>query len=160
MRQTSAFRTASVVALLLALFPFADAMAAQDCPMISSLTIKDTQDGVAGQTGTVWTITPVCGFTVSRQLGTQTTSPHREGRLTEQQIARLGALLSRIEELHLPRQFGPGPIVNARRIIFLYGETQATLLLPPGAPPPDVEKFEPAGRLLELARAVREVLGE
>ncbi len=146
--------------LTLATFSLAEALATEECPMISTLTVKDTQDGFAGQIGTVWTISPNCSFTVSRQIGPQITSPHREGRLTQHQWARLGGLLSRLEQLNLPKQFGPGPRVNARRIIFLYGEKQATLLLPPGAPPPDLDAFEPAWRLLELASAVREALGE
>jgi hypothetical protein len=38
---------------------------AQECPLWAALTIKDTQYGFAGATGTVWTIAPDFTFTIA-----------------------------------------------------------------------------------------------
>src|SRR5215468_4398821 len=67
---------------------------AQQCPLTAPLTIKDTQDGFAGQTGTVWTIAPDCTFVVAHQIGPRS-DPIKQGRLTAGQQARLGEQLAR-----------------------------------------------------------------
>ena len=36
---------------------------AEECPLTAPLTLKDSQSGIAGETGTVWTIAPDCSFT-------------------------------------------------------------------------------------------------
>src|SRR5438045_7179415 len=81
---------------------------AQECPLSAPLTIKDTQSGFAGETGTVWTIAPDCSYTVSRQIGLQTLDPHKQGRLTQEQQAQLRKLLDRIAAAGLPKQLGAG----------------------------------------------------
>jgi len=42
---------------------------AQECPLSAALTLKDTQYGFAGETGTVWTIAPDFTFTIARHIG-------------------------------------------------------------------------------------------
>jgi hypothetical protein len=37
----------------------------QKCPLSARLTLKDTQSGFAGETGTMWTIEPDCTFTIA-----------------------------------------------------------------------------------------------
>jgi len=131
-------------------------------PMPAALTITDTQDGVAGPTGVVWTLRSDCSFAVARQIGSTTMSPHRQGRLTSSQWARLGDLVSKLTEGGFPGQIGKAPRFNARRITLSQGKTLSVLLLAPGSE--DAGALEPkqvdaAANMLLLARALREVLG-
>jgi hypothetical protein len=106
---------------------------AQECPLSAPLTIKDTQSGFAGETGSVWTIAPDCSYTVARQIGLQTLDPHRQGRLTPEQQAQLKELLVRLAAAGLPKQLGAETQVNARRISLSYDGKDSVLTLAPGA---------------------------
>src|SRR5262245_35350785 len=75
---------------------------ANDCPLKMALTVKDTQDGFAGTTGTVWTIKPDCTFRVSRLFNQKVTEPYREGSLTPEQQARLSEILTKGAMAGLP----------------------------------------------------------
>lgn len=138
-------------------------LAAQDCPLTSPLVLKDTQDGFAGQTGTVWTIAPDCSFTVAHQTGPKVTEPFREGQLSPQEQARLKQLLARAALSELPEQLGSGPPVNARHITLSYGGKVSVLTMPPGGG--DLSALQaaagegPAGRLLGLADSVSAMTG-
>jgi hypothetical protein len=105
---------------------------AQECPLSAPLTIKDTQNGFAGETGTVWTIATDCSYTVARQIGLKTLDPDRQGRLTPEQQAQLNELLGRVAAAGLPKQIGAETQVNARRISLSYDGKEAILTLAPG----------------------------
>jgi hypothetical protein len=128
-----------------------------------TLTVQDTQDGVAGTTGTVWTIGLDCTFRVSRLFGPQVAEPHRTGRLTPEHEARLSALLAKAAAAELPAQLGETPLVNARRITLEYGGTISVLSLEPGDRAMDALRArgprDPARRLLEVAEVVQDMLG-
>jgi hypothetical protein len=132
---------------------------AQECPLSAPLTIKDTQSGFAGETGTVWTIAPDCSYTVARQIGLKILDPHKQGRLSQEQQAQLKKLLDRVAAAALPKELGTGTQVNARRITLSYGGKDSTLALAPGAT--DVSTLRAAagnaaaGALLDLADQVR-----
>jgi hypothetical protein len=132
---------------------------AQECPLSAPLTIKDTQSGFAGETGTVWTIAPDCSYTVARQIGLKILDPHKQGRLSQEQQAQLKKLLDRVAAAALPKELGTGTQVNARRITLSYDGKDSTLTLAPGAP--DVSTLRAAagnaaaGALLDLADQVR-----
>jgi hypothetical protein len=135
---------------------------AQECPLSAPLTLKDTQSGFAGETGTVWTIAPDCSFTIARQIGLKTLDPHMQGRLTPEQQAQLKELLDRMAVATLPERLGGEPHVNARRISLSYGGNQSVLSLPPGGG--DLNALhtalgDPAGRMLELANKLRGMTG-
>lgn len=136
---------------------------AEECPLTALLTVADTQAGFAGETGTVWTISPDCNFTVARQIGLKVLDPHKQGRLTAEQQARLKDLLNRMAAAPLPRQAGDAPQVNARQITLSYGSQQSILALPPGGG--DVGALRatagdgPAGRMLELADVLKGMTG-
>jgi hypothetical protein len=135
---------------------------AQQCPLTAPLTIKDTQDGFAGQTGTVWTIAPDCTFSVARQVGPRI-DPMTQGRLTPAQEGRLKEQLARAAVADMPAQIGSRPPVNARRITVSYGEKTSVLLLPPGggdfAALQGATGEAAAGRLLQLADTVKGLTG-
>jgi hypothetical protein len=136
---------------------------AEECPLTALLTVADTQAGFAGETGTIWTISPDCNFTVARQIGLKVLDPHKQGRLTAEQQARLKDLLNRMAAAPLPRQAGDAPQVNARQITLSYGSQQSILALPPGGG--DVGALRatagdgPAGRMLELADVLKGMTG-
>jgi hypothetical protein len=104
----------------------------EECPLSAPLVLKDTQSGVAGETGNVWTIAPDCSFTVARQIGLNVLQPHKQGQLTPQQRLQLKQMMDRMTATALPEQLGGGPQVNARHITLAYGGRQSVLTLPPG----------------------------
>jgi hypothetical protein len=151
------------IALTLVGLLVSGAVLAQECPLTSPLTVKDIQDGFAGQTGTVWTIAPDCSFTVAHQIGTKIGDPIKEGHLTSQQETQLKAQLARTAIADMPAQLGNGPKVNARSITLSYAGRISVLTLPPGDG--DVSALRAAtaddltGRLLGLAEIVKGITG-
>jgi hypothetical protein len=136
---------------------------AHGCMLEMTLTVKDTQDGFAGTTGTVWTIDPDCTFRVSRLFGQHVAEPHLRGSLTPEQQARLSAILAKAAVAELPAQMGETPSVNARRITLEYGGKLSVLSMRPGDRDMDAlragDPLDPARRLLEVADAVQDMLG-
>lgn len=136
---------------------------ANGCMLKMPLTVKDTQDGFAGTTGTVWTIELDCTFRISRLFGQHVAEPHRWGSLTPEQQARLSAILAEAAMLELPTQMGKTTRVNARRITAEYDGKVSVLSLSPGDRDIDAIRTsgprDPARRLLEVVEAVEEILG-
>jgi hypothetical protein len=136
---------------------------AEECPLSAPLTLKDTQGGFAGETGTVWTIASDCSFTIARQIGLKVLDPHKQGQLTREQQARLKELLDRMAVAPLPERLGGEPQVNARRITLSYGGKQSALSLPAGSGDLNalraVAGDDPAGRILELAHTLKGMTG-
>jgi hypothetical protein len=123
---------------------------AQGC---APLTLSDTQDGFAGETGTVWTVTPDCSLTVARRTGPNVADPHGRRLLTAEQQERLKAALAQTAIASLPAQLGGGPRVNARRIAISYEGKVSVLTLAPGGGLQALYAASegPARQLLELA---------
>src|SRR4029077_1656760 len=91
------FRQGSIASWLLcalALVVILRSAGAADCQMKTALTLRDSQDGFAGQTGTVWRIKPDCSFTVTRFIGTGATQQLRKGLLAPEQQSRLASLIA------------------------------------------------------------------
>ena len=132
---------------------------AQECPLSAPLTVKDTQQGFAGETGRVWTISPDGSYTVARVIGLKTLDPERQGRLTTEQQARLKEMLDRMSATGFPEQLGGDPQVNARRITMSYGGKHSVMTLAPGGG--DLGGLraaagsDPAGALLDLAEQIK-----
>src|SRR5262249_44605770 len=137
---------------------------ANGCMLTMTLTVKDTQDGFAGTTGTIWTIAPDCTFRVSRLFGQHVAAPHLQGSLTPEQQARLADLLAKTVVAELPAQGGETPSVNARRITLEYGGKVSVLSMGPGDRDLDALRAGgprgPARRLLEVAGAGKGTLGQ
>ena len=136
---------------------------ANGCMLKMPLTVKDTQDGFAGTTGTVWKIELDCTFRISRLFGQQVVEPHRSGSLTPEQQARLSAILAEAAVPELPAQMGEPTRVNARRITAEYDGKVFVLSLSPGDRDIDAIRTsgprDPARRLLAVVDAVEEMLG-
>ncbi len=136
---------------------------AEECPLTAPLTLKDSQSGIAGETGTVWTIAPDCSFTVARHIGPKVLDPYKQGHLTGEQQVRLKEMLDRMEHADLVRPRAAMPRVNPRRISLSYGGREAVLTLPPGGG--DVSQLHvsaedhQAKAMLEVAAAMKGMLG-
>lgn len=136
---------------------------AEECPLTAPLTLKDSQSGIAGETGTVWTIAPDCSFTVARHIGPKVLDPYKRGHLTGEQQVRLKEMLDRMEHADLVKPRAATPRVNPRRILLSYGGREAVLTLPPGAG--DVSQLQvsaedhQAKAMLEMAAAMKGMLG-
>jgi hypothetical protein len=129
---------------------------AQQCRLSAPLTLKDTQGGVVGPTGTVWTIAEDCSYAVARQIGFKTLAPKKRGRLTPEQAARLEELLDRVRRADLPQRFGAPPQANPRQISLAYGATESVLTLPPSGGKVADTRAKP---VLDMAAAVKDMLG-
>ena len=128
-----------------------------------TLTVKDTQDGFAGTTGTVWRIEPDGAFRVSRIFNQNVAEPHLKGCLTPEQQARLSAVLAKEVPAELPAQIGDASPVNAHRITLQFGDRVSVLSV--GAGDREIgairsgDPHHPARRLLEVAETVKAMIG-
>src|SRR5262249_11292303 len=131
---------------------------ANGCMLKMTLTVKDTQDGFAGTTGTIWTIEPDCTFRVSRLFGQHVAEPHLQASLTPQQQARLSTIVANTAVAQLPAEMGETPSVSARRITLEYGGKVSVLSMGPADRNMDAPRpgglLAPARRLREVAAAV------
>jgi hypothetical protein len=135
---------------------------AQECLLAAPLILKETQSGVVGETGTVWTIAADCSFTIARQVGLNVLEPHKRGHLTSEQQVRLKELLDRIDVAGFAVLPVPAPHANPHRITVSYGGREAVLTLPPRGH--DVLSHPSAGddrekSILDLANTMRGTLG-
>jgi hypothetical protein len=133
---------------------------AADCPAKPMLTVKDSQDGFAGTTGTVWTIKPDCSYEVARLRGTEVSPPHLKGQLTPEQQSQLAAALSSAAIETLPSRIGEPAPVNSRQISVDYGGKTAVLNLGMGDPPVQGPSHDPALRVIEISKTVKGVTGD
>lgn len=134
---------------------------AANCPARQMLTIRDSQDGFAGKTGTVWTIRPDCSYEVARFRGDEVSPPHLKGQLTPEQQTQLATALSAAAVETLPAHIGDPPPVNAHQISIDYGGKTTVLNLGMGGDVAAQEKSSDAARrVAEISRAVRDVTGD
>ena len=115
---------------------------ASDGQLQQTLVLEDVQGGVAGFTGTAWLIEPSGQWRVVPFHNIPLTSPRRQGKLAEAQLAALANQLATQDFLTLPRQLGGTPPVNPRQLTIRFGDKATTLVLSPladlseAAPPP------------------------
>ena len=147
-------RTALLSLSLAAAFMAPHQVLAADCSVKPMLTVKDTQDGFAGTTGTIWTIKPDCSYDVARLRGSEVSPPHLKGQLTPEQQSQLAAALSAAAVETLPAP------VNARQITIEYGGKTAVLNLGMGGAAPPGVSNDAASRVVEIGRIVKAVTGE
>jgi hypothetical protein len=133
---------------------------AADCPAKPMLTVKDSQDGFAGTTGTVWTIKPDCSYEVARFRGSEVNPPHLKGQLTPEQQSQLAAALHTAEVDTLPARIGEPAPVNSRQISIDYRGKTAVLNLGMGDPALQGPSQDPAHRVVEISKTVKGVIGD
>jgi hypothetical protein len=96
-----------------------------------SLSLHEEQEGIAGKTGTVWTIEPSGKWKVARvrynKDGTERQTPVRNGTLSQEQVTALAKVLTEHDLAGMPEKTGPQSKVNPHRVIIKFGQTKATL---------------------------------
>ena len=132
---------------------------AADCLAKPMLTIKDSQDGFAGKTGTIWTIKPDCSYEVARFRGTEVSPPHLKGQLTPEQQSQLAGVLAAAAVETLPARIGEPAPVNSREISIDYGSKTVVLNLGMGDPALQGPSQGPAHRVVEIGKIVKSVTG-
>jgi hypothetical protein len=94
------------------------------------LTLRVTQDGIAGKTGTVWTIETSGKWRVSR-LNTKDGQEHltsiRTGIMTAAELESLAKTLHAQKLTEIPAKTGTEPKVNAHTVTLRFGERTASL---------------------------------
>jgi hypothetical protein len=156
-RRGAALSFVAAVMLAVALLMPTLAIAAS-CSGGAMLTVRDSQSGFAGKTGTVWTIKPDCSYEVARFHGGETSAPHRHGQLTPQQQTELSGLLASASLDSLPAQIGEPAPVNAHQLSIDYQGRTIVLSLGMGNETPDRESG-PAQRVINLGNAVKALIG-
>lgn len=104
------------------------------------LTVVQKQGGFAGFTGVQYRIAPD-GSWESQTLFNEKLTPKGKGKLTGEQLARLGALLDKYQLARLPKTTGKPPGANPH-ILMLEFDKQAVLL---GQTPPKLDPDNPTG---------------
>ena len=134
-----------------------------DCNGNAMLTLRESQGGFVGKTGTVWTINSDCSFTVSRFVNDQTSEPQKRGQLTPAQASSLSKLLSDTSAAQIPPQIGDPAPVNPHQITLTHDSKTSVLNLASGAT--DVTILNTAGaasperRMIEILHAVKKLTG-
>ncbi|SRR6266478_1297405 len=152
-----------LLAFSLTVFVSPEPSRAQDCVSGGMLTLKDSQGGFAGTTGSVWVIGADCRFTVARFINEDVKEPHQRGQLSAKQQGILTALVADKAVANLPATIGVPAPVNAHTITLEYAGKTWVLHLAPG--PADVERImaeksdSAARRLLEIAAGVKDITG-
>jgi hypothetical protein len=139
------------------------AMSADCAGTMVPLILKQSRGGFAGTTGTVWTIAPDCGFTVSRFVNAAVREPHRRGQLTPEQESILSRLLVEKGAASLPATIGEPAQVNPYQIILEYGGRVSVLNLPPGVNALEsvkgLDQASPERRAVEILETVQRLTG-
>jgi hypothetical protein len=95
------------------------------------LTLREEQAGIAGTTGTVWTVEPSGNWKVARFLsnpgGKEQLTPLRSGTMAPSQLEALAKALSAGDLAGLPAKAGREPKVNPHRVTIQFGQKAATL---------------------------------
>jgi hypothetical protein len=157
--RTSSMALWLLVAATLSMAPPPQAQAA-DCPAKPMLTIKDSQDGFAGKTGTIWTIKPDCSYEVARFRGDEVSPPHLKGQLTPEQQSQLAGVLAAAVVGTLPARIGEPAPVNSHDITLDYGGKTTVLNLGMGTPVPQGPPQDPANRVVEISNVVKSLTGD
>jgi hypothetical protein len=152
-----------LLALSIVVLAMPQAAMSGDCTDNKVLTLKESQGGFAGTTGTVWTVHADCSFTVSRFVNVTVSEPHKRGNLTPEQQAALAKLLSEKAVSTLPAAMGNAPQVNAHQITLQHDGKTSVLTLGPGttdtAAVEPTDSTAPAKRLVDVFRGVKLITG-
>jgi hypothetical protein len=110
----------------------ADPWIGKDGALRETLTLRDSQEGFAGASGTLLTIEPSGAWRESRFLNEKTQPPHREGRLTKEQLGNLLDTLAKLDLPSLPRRLGSAVPVNPHTLTVVAGAHRSAAVLRPG----------------------------
>lgn len=112
----------------------------KDGKLTNRLKVVQLQGGFAGFTGVQYTVAPNGSWT-SETIFNEKITPKDKGKLTEQDVAKLGALLKKYELTKLPEKSGAEPGANPHIITVEFGKHKARLV---GQVPPKLDLKNPA----------------
>ena len=132
----------SLVLLLLA----EDSLRAQDYLtkdgiLAQQLKVVQLRGGFAGYSGMQFTIAPD-GTWSSEKIFNQKLTPKDKGKLSRQDLARLGAILGKYELAKLPAKSGMPPGADPNEVTLEFGKRKVSLI---GQAPPKLDPKNPTG---------------
>lgn len=113
----------------------------KDGKLTQQLKVVQLQGGFAGFTGVQFTIAPDGSWT-SESIFNEKITPKNKGKLSEKDLANLGAILEKYDLAKLPAKSGKQPGANPHTITFEFGKTKASLV---GQMPPKLDPKNPTG---------------
>ncbi len=126
-----------------------------DGRLVHSLVLKDAQGGFAGFSGHIWTVEPGGSWRRQPFLNRNVRDADMKGQLTRDQVVALSRQLAAHDLLGLPKQIGKNIGANPHIFTITFGEKQASLTVPPGAPLPKVDpqstELDPQARFATIA---------
>jgi hypothetical protein len=127
-------RSAPFTALLaICSIAVAAAQAAQARPRLPArLVLRDAQQGVAGESGTIVTIERDGRFQVARFLNRRVEAPNHRGVLRPEATRKLARTFARVGAANLPGEMSRSSAANAHRLQLSVDKRVSTLTLFPG----------------------------
>jgi hypothetical protein len=113
----------------------------KDGSLAQQLKVVELQGGFAGYTGTQLTIAPD-GSWISETLFNQKITPKDKGKLSNKELAKLGAILEKYSLAKLPAESGKKPGANPHTITIEFGKKKVSLV---GQTPPQLDPKNPTG---------------
>jgi hypothetical protein len=111
----------------------------KDGKLTRQLKVVQLQGGFAGFTGVQYTIAPD-GSWASESVFNKKTTPKDKGKLSRQDLAKLGSLLKKYQLARLPAKSGKQPGANPHILTFEFGNKQFSLV---GQVPPKQDPKNP-----------------
>jgi hypothetical protein len=113
----------------------------KDGQLTQQLKAVQLQGGFAGSTGVQYTIAPD-GSWISESIFNDKKTPKNKGKLSEKDLAKLGAILAKYDLAKLPARSGKEPGANPHTITLEFGNRKASLV---GRVPPKLDPKDPTG---------------
>lgn len=131
--------------------------------LAQTLTLRDSQGGFAGFSGSLWTIEPDGTWRRAPFLNEDVREAEQSGQLSAKELSALAAALKQHKLVDLPKNIGGEPMTNPHVFTLTFGKFSCELVLGAGADlpdPEDKEQSEEARRFAAMVIAVRELLNE
>jgi hypothetical protein len=133
-----------------------------DGSLPSTLTLRETQAGFAGETATILVIRPDGRFCRWRELNGALRGEAKSGQLAAGQLAVLAETLARHDVGSLPDAYGEAPPVNARQLVLSFDGRQSVFDLSPADPSPnpapEADASAPSARNAAIRQAIIEAI--
>ncbi|MCK9913687.1 hypothetical protein MXD81_31345 [Microbacteriaceae bacterium K1510] len=154
------------IATLAAISAIGPAAGQSDTDLGQKLEIRHTQSGIAGESGTQWTILPTGQWNVQRIESGKPVATHASGSLQPDQIETLKKVLNANHPSDLPATIGGYARANPQKITIRYGDHSSTLVMQGGddafkVPDGATAGAPPAqGQIVEIAKQVKKLTVE
>lgn len=107
--------------------------------LLHALVLTDSQTGFAGTSGIRLTLEPEGGWKLQTFLNDELRPAEQTGRLTEDELRQLAAVMASMKFNRLGERMGKSPQVNPHELSMQWGERVKTLTLRGGEVPPTIQ---------------------